>query len=123
VSQAKKIKTKKSNSISFDRLKYKESYKQEALVALRKKEERETRFGYIPYLSVSNADKMSDEQLFNIDNQPKDKCMSCGSESQLDGGYCQNCESAITGEPPSDRGCPYDAVKYSFHNSMERGIF
>lgn len=123
MSQFKKIKTKKSNRLSFDKIKYKESYKQEALVALRKKEESETRFGYIPYLDISNAHKMSDEELWNIDNQPKDKCMSCASESQLDGGYCKNCESAITGEPPSARVCPYDTVKYNFNNTMERGIW
>ncbi len=123
MSQAKKIKTKKSNRLSFSRIKYKESYQQEALVALRKKEEREARFGYIPYLNISDAHVMSDDEISAIDNQPKDKCVSCGSESQLDGGYCQNCESGITGEPPSARGCPYDTVKYSFNNTMERGIW
>ena len=123
MSQFKKIKTKKSNRLSFDRVKYKESYKQEALVALRKKEEREKRFGYIAYLNVSNAHLMSDDEISAIDSNPKDKCVHCGSYSHLDAGYCQNCESAITGEPPSDRGCEYDNIKYSFNNSSERGIW
>ena len=114
--QPNKSKSKKINLIEFDSIKYKQlrQHKQRLEISQNQK-----KYGHIKYLDIQNAEKISDEEISKIDDPIKEKCNFCERIEFLENGYCQTCESDLTGNPPSIRPCAYDSAKYQLYNTFE----